>query len=828
MGAYKSFYIPESSEHYPPDRRVETEHVRLELSLDLPNKRVSGTCTLRVRPVGKGVKAVALDAVGLKIESVSLDGAKCGYEYDNAKLSVHLPEELSGRHEISVAYASSPKQGVYFTAPDEEHPERETQAWSHNEAELARYWFPVHDHPAGKSTSELIMTVPKGMRVISNGELLSVKEEADSTTFHWKEDLPHPAYLTSFVAGSFGEVKQESEGVPLFYYFPESKRPDVLRYFGETPKMITVFGELTGVKYPYKKYSQVTVEDFIYGGMENFNATTLATNYYPDAGSEEDFQVTYSSPHTNAVGLVAHELAHQWFGDLVTCAHWSHAYLNEGFATYFQALYLERTRGVDEFRSNMAAKAREFFEEDSDSYRRPVVESKYYLPDDLFDRVTYEKGAWMLHELRYVVGDEAFFAGVKRYLTEHSFGNAETYDLRRAMEKESGLSLGEFFDQAFLKAGFPEFEVDYSWASESNQATVSVRQVQKLESGTPVFALPCDIVFYTREGRVKKKVKVEGAWQSFSFELGSKPDVVEFDPEERLLKKVKFQRSIDMLVSQLGKSVDASSRAEAARALGETKAESAVAFLKEAALREQFWEVRAEALKALGEIGTEEALSAVLQVGPVGHRRVRRGFAAALGSFKGERAKEQLKKLLFEDSSPYVRCEAALSVAKSMPEEAFPLLVKAMESVTPNETLKEACLDAMGKLKDERVAEVLRENLKYGRPARARIGALKGIKKRGTLMNEDVSLIKKIALEDKQFRVRQYLVASLVPEVKDARLLEAMREVAGRPDEDGRLRRDALDATYLLSEASQTSAELAALKEEVAKLREQAPRPKGP
>ncbi|MDA4120095.1 MAG: M1 family metallopeptidase, partial [Thaumarchaeota archaeon] len=357
--AHKSFRLPESRPHHLPRKDFHTAHVKIELTLDFVEKRLSGSCTLNVEAVRPGLSRVRLDARELDIGKVIVDDTQAEYDYDNSILEIILPDSREGKRMIRVEYSATPRDGVYFTGPDKEHPEKEVQAWSHCETEASRYWYPCFDHPSDKSTSELVLAVPNGFKVISNGKLLSVNEAGKMTVYHWKEDLPHSTYLTSFVAGRFGEMTQEADGAKLHYYFPESKRADVLRYFGETPKMVEVFGELTGVKYPYEKYDQVTVQDFVVGGMENFNATTLSTNYYPDAASEEDFQTYYSSPHVNAVDLVAHELAHQWFGDLVTCLDWAHAWLNEGFATYFQVLYIEKSRGVDQMRWDLNSRVEE-------------------------------------------------------------------------------------------------------------------------------------------------------------------------------------------------------------------------------------------------------------------------------------------------------------------------------------------------------------------------------------------------------------------------------------------------------------------------------------
>src|SRR3989441_2977363 len=659
-----------------------------------------------------------------------------------------------GVQEVLVSYAASPIQGVYFIQPDEAYPDKEVQAWTQSETEFASYWFPCYDSPNDTSTSEMLITVREGFLTISNGKLLSVLKSGEKVTYHWIEETRHSSYLNSSVVGKFGVKKDEVEGVSLEYYFPERKRKDVRRYLGERSKMMNLFGGLTGIKSPYEKYAQTTVEDFIYGGMENISATTFATTYYPDERSEEDFQVSYSREGQNAVNLVAHELAHQWFGDLVTCADWTHAWLNEGFASYFQCLYLEKEKGVDLLRWDMSLKAELYFDEEETSYRRPIVERNYVYPDDLFDSATYEKGAWMIHQLRYILGDDLFFKGVQEYLRQFSRENAETHDLRKALERVSGESLEEYFEEFFFKAGYPEFEVEYSWDEVGSTANLTVRQTQFADGQTPVFRLPCVIVFYTRKGRTKRRVLLSSGEEKLVFELGSKQKIVEFDPEEWILKKVKFGKRFELLANQLRESIDASSRARAAADLGSTKNNAVLAPLKEAALTDPSWIVRAKALEALGEVGTEEALTSILSLGIPQNRRGRRALARALANFKDRGGYKLLAELLLSDESPYVQCEAAISLAKAQADGALQLLKKAMKINSPNFTLTEACLDAAGYIKEEEVRTLIMENLRYGAPSRARTGAMKGIINRGFAYEDEVATLKEILLRDKEFRVR--------------------------------------------------------------------------
>jgi len=817
--ARKSFHLPESTPHYPPRKEFRTRHVRIDLSVDFEGKSIAGTCALDLDPLKQDLRKFILDAGEFDVRTCKVDGQTAEFDYDGTKLAI-TAKPSDGTRKVVVEYRAVPKEGLYFSSPDAEHPEKEVQAWTHSEPESAHYWFPCHDHPSDRATSETVITVPKGYRVISNGKLISAEERGETTTYHWREDVPHSTYLTSFVAGKFGEITQEVDGIVLRYNFPESKRGDVLRYFGETPQIIKTLGELTGMKYPYEKYDQTTVQDFIAGGEENLNATTLAMNYYPEPGSEEDFQPAYATPFNNNVNLVAHEAAHQWFGDLVTCSDWCHAWINEAFATYLQSLYTERSKGADYMRWEMRSREGDYFEEDEEQYRRAIVDRNYVWPHDVFDHTTYRKGAAMLHELRYLMGDDGFFRGIAGFLKTHARGCADTDDFRKSMERTSGLPLEEFVEQAFMKPGYPEFTVDYSWDEVAMTATLRVKQTQDTKDGTPIFKLPCDVVFYVGGQRKRFQVRLDAADQTLVFSLEARPAVVEFDPQRWLLKKVKFEKSLDLLVNQLEQSQDAYSRSEAASALGRSISDRAVAALKAAATREQFWDVQACALRALGEIGGDQALDALLQLGLPKNRRVRRSLAKALGSFKDERARMELLALLKGDESPYVRCEAALGLAKSWPEGALPHLREAMTFHSPNETLAEACLEGMGKLKDPEAKRTIDENLAYGKPTRVRIGALKAIKARGRIDDDELPVIKEILQRDKEFRVRQYVAATLVRELADTRFVDVLEGIS-KKDRNMGIRRSSLEAYHELVGDQSGSTAIIRLREELDELREE-------
>jgi len=823
----KSFHIPGSSRHAPPDKEFHAEHVKIQLKVDFEKKRISGRCTTRLQPLRQGIKAFHLDACDMRIGAVSIDGENAPYDYDGKVLTVSLPENFKvSMHDLRVDYSSEPRHGVYFISPDEKFPDKPVQAWSQGEPEFSRYWYPCHDHPNDKATSETLITVPEGNLVVSNGRLLSkdkAEEEPGWVTFHWREDVPHSTYLTSFVAGRFGMTEGQAGGVPVQYYFPESKRADVSRLFGLTPDMLRVFESLTGMKYPYEKYSQIAVHDFMIGGMENVSATTLTDTRFPDARSEEDYMARYSRPDRNHVELVAHELAHMWFGDLVTAKHWSHLWLNEGFATYFQALYTERKYGKDEFRHDMVCKAEGYFEEDESMYRRAIVDDIYVYADDVFDGYVYEKAAWMIHQLRFILGDDLFFKATGEYLRRYAGANVDTHDYMKVVEEASGLSLEGYFEQAFYKAGHPDFEVSYSWDEASRTAEVAVKQAQHTDELTPVFSLPCELAFYVAGsggmGRVAKRIQLRLQEEKFHFELPGKPSVVEFDPEEWLLKKVKFDKPVSMLLLQMSESRDSSSRKRAAEGLSSFKNDATVVEALEKAARSEaaHHSVRSEAARSLGKIGSKDSLSALIRLSTVKHRRVRRSVVAALGEFKDESVSAPLLAAIRGDESPYVQCMAALSYGKAGLRDAFEVLTSSVGTPSPESGMSEACLEALGHVKEPRTREFVRKYLPYGQPLRARVGALKAFSKLGWLEEVDVSLLKDILLEDKEYTVRTQALET-ISELLDRRLLSAVREAAEK-DIDPRARRRAMEVALRLSDSSSVEKALSEVKDDLERVR---------
>jgi len=551
--------LPGDHAVWPRDRVVDVLHMKVDVRLDVPNKRVIGTVTHTVAPMNDGVVAAEFDAIDMEIQSVLVAKQPAIYRYDGAKLFVELGTRKKGQEvTVAIQYTATPRIGLYFIQPDEGYPEKPVQVWSQCQDEDTRYWIPCFDHPSEKQTTEMIATVPGTWFALSNGRLLQEKKNKDGTKrFHWHQDRPHSTYIITLAAGEFSQIKASHNGLTVDYFVEPKDVESGELTFKNTPEMIRVFEEITGVAYPWAKYSQIVVRDFVFGGMENTSATTMTETILLDKKATKDYS---SDP------LISHELAHMWYGDLLTCRDWSHGWLNESFATYMEMLWDERFLGVDEYRRGAIENTELYVEE---RYRRPIVTNVFNEPIDIFDRHLYEKGSVVLHTLRGVLGDDQFFRSIQRYTRDNQERSVITQDLVNAIAAETGRNLEWFFDQWVYRPGHPEFKVGWSWDDDARLATVSVKQTQGTDDGTPaVFRAPLTIDF--RKGRAKPvafKVEVNQREQTFVFPLAAKPDLCRFDPYNWVLKELDFEKSSGELRLQLRDDDDIAGRQRAATGL---------------------------------------------------------------------------------------------------------------------------------------------------------------------------------------------------------------------------------------------------------------------
>jgi aminopeptidase N len=557
----RAFEVPPARAHAPEEAPIDVEHYALAIDLDPAARAVHAVCKIRFVARRDALRDVALDFEGLDVQSVSGErGEALAFARSGGALHVTLAAPLArgDAAEISIAYAGRPQKGLWFAR---ERAGVATQVFTQGECEDARWWFPCVDRPSERATSEIRVTMPKSWIAVAAGERIDRVESDDRATEHWRMNTPHPAYLTTLVAGELVVKSGTFDGVPLVYLAPEPDAQWIDASFADTADVLAYFSEITGKRYPYAKYSQACVDNFPFGGMENISATTLTDSALEDERGARD------SPMT---GLVAHEAAHQWFGDLLTCNDWSHIWLNEGFATYLGALYTEHHRGVDEMRIALRDMQEAYVANDVGAKRRPMVYDVYRDPMDLFfSGHTYQGGAVRLHLLRFVLGDAAFFRGLKIYVGRNAGRGVVTADLRRAMEEATHGDLGWFFDGWFAAAGFPEFQVAWKYDTGRKQVLLTVNQVQNTTDGTPAaFRSPVDVEVRDAHGVRTVRLEIERRRHLFEIPETEEPVWVRFDAHGFIPKVLDEKKSAAEQLAIASECDDVNARRDALRALG--------------------------------------------------------------------------------------------------------------------------------------------------------------------------------------------------------------------------------------------------------------------
>ncbi|BDD02979.1 hypothetical protein AUTU_04620 [Aureibacter tunicatorum] len=552
-------------------------HTKLEVSFDWQKQFLYGKASIGLKPHFYSQDYLELDAKGFDINEVSIfnkDGSKdtLEYSYDGKKLGVSLPREFTKDElvQLYIDYVAKPNElevggstaitedkGLYFINPDSTDSKKPTQLWTQGETEASSCWFPTIDVPNSKTTQEIFMTVDDKFKTLSNGSLIYSKHNEDGTrTDYWKMDKKHAPYLVMMAVGDFAVVKDKWRNIPLAYYVDHEYADDAQAIFNNTPEMMEFFSTVLGYDYPWPKYDQVVVHDFVSGAMENTSASVFMEEVQMDKRNLLDYDWD---------GIIAHELFHHWFGDLVTCESWSNLPLNESFANYSEYLWFEHKHGKDYADAHRLDEMNGYFAE-AESKRENMIRYHYVSREDMFDRHSYNKGGCILHMLRNAIGDEAFFASLQLYLNTHQYGTVELADLRMAFEKVTGQDLNWFFNQWFLASGHPELNVASSYNPEKRKVVVNVTQVQDLNK-TPLYRLPLYVDVYNQGKKQRFPVVIDKETSSFEFEVNGVPDFVLFDGDQQLLGIVNHPKSIDELKSQYNASDQFMARYSALTAL---------------------------------------------------------------------------------------------------------------------------------------------------------------------------------------------------------------------------------------------------------------------
>lgn len=761
-------------------RSYHVEHYKLILSLDQANRELRGVDIITLIPFRDEFRTVELDSSGLTIDNVTGgDGTPLNFrvEPDNLFVDLDRPRGSGERVQVSITYHGTPSNGLYFINPDKAYPGLAPEVWTQGESEFNHFWFPCYDYPNDRATSETIVTVPDNEVVISNGKLLSVTaNDLDHTkTFHWEESVPHSTYLTSLVVGPFTKFEAAYKSIPIEYYVaPGVDKSTMDRSFGLTPDMVAFFSEITRHEYPYEKYAQSAVERYG-GGMENISATTQTDQTLHDERAEQDY---------SSLGLVAHELAHQWFGDLLTCASWSDIWLNEGFASFFESLYREHHLGHEEYREELRQFEQQYFNEDQ-RYRRPIVTHYYNDDSHLFDSTTYQKGARVLDMLRHVLGDKAFFAGIQNYVAANQTKNVVTFDIEKAMEESSGQNLDWFFNEWVYHAGHPELKVSSTWDDSQKVETIHVEQTQATDATTLLFRMPVEIEIHTAGAVKTYPVWISERKQDFYFPLDGRPTMVLFDPGDHVVKKIDFQKPIDELILQARQAKEGQDRRWAALELGKVGADpAAVEALRRVLANDSFHAVRVAAAEALGSMRTPTARDALIEGGNDKSSRVREAVARALGDYgKDERVAVMLKTMLDKDDSYAAQAAAAESLAKMKAPDAFETLKKKL-ATHPYRSVAAGIYSAFNILGDKNAITMALEDSAYGRPDFLRFSAINTLGHLGQGNREVCNRLTEITEDPNVFMRSRAIVA--LGMLKDPEVLPKLEEIAARAGHGGR------------------------------------------
>ncbi len=729
--------------NYVRSHDFDQKHISLDLRFDWEKDQTYGTEEFTFSPLKSNFKQLILDAGLMVFNSVKLkSGEELAFSYDdkNAKLYINFEKSYDIGDEITVVidYRTTGETvdntlgfggggGLKFVKPKNPTPTNPRQIWSQGESEYNKYWFPSYDYPNDFRTTELKATVEKPYQVISNGKLVETKENSNGTrTFHWKMDTPYSNYLTSIVVGEFVEIKGNYLDIPVstYVYAPWKKEGEVTAK--RLPAMVKFFSEKLNFKYPYTKYAQTIGNEFS-GGMENISATTQTDSMIIDARTELD---------QDPDGLQAHELAHQWFGDFVTCRDWSEIWLNESFATYMEGLWQLESKGKDYFLFNdLLNNQNQYLNAWKNGNRRPIVTKYYANPDAVFDTYAYPRGGAVLHMLRKQLGDKNFFRSLNHYLKSNANEPVETEDLRIAIEETTGQSMDAFFDQWLYKMGHPVFDVTKNYDAESGELKLNVKQVQTMDltSDFPqvrYFQTPVEIEIVTPKGARIETVFIEPKKDNtFTFKnVESDPLIVDFDNEGTLIKEIEFKKSSDELIYQAKNDGDILGRNWAMEELVKTaKTENTSAadkgktldFLKSVVVTDEAWQLRVEALNNIAQllvtqnpngnrteaVALDETTTTMLKRAATDKNSQVRGNAISLLNVTKDAKYTDIYTKALTDQSYFVIARAATALANTKDKNAYVLLQKLVQTDSWKDNLRVIGLNSLAALGDKKALD---------------------------------------------------------------------------------------------------------------------------
>lgn len=602
--------IKTAFEGYQPaaEKKYNLIHTKLEVSFNIEQEQLFGLATLDLSPHFYPQDSLILDAKAFDIHDVYLVGNNqqkpLNYSYDKLKLRIGLEETFTriDTFTVQIKYTANPSKiepsaagksksitdnrGLYFVNPSASELNKPQQIWTQGETDYNSCWFPTFDVPNQRCTQEMYITVEDRFVTLSNGRLVSSTTLDDGTrTDYWVMDQPHAPYLFMMAVGEYAIVEDQWEDIPLTYYV----EPDYASYakdiFGNTPEMLEYFSKLLNYKYPWNKYAQVVVRDFVSGAMENTTASVFMERVQVTRRELLDEDWDY---------IIAHELFHQWFGNLVTCESWANLTLNEAFGNYSEYLWKEYKNGNNEADYHLGKELSSYLNE-AEGERKNLVRYYHEHAEDMFDNHSYAKGGLILHYLRSILGDDAFFSSLSHYLKKHAYQAVEVHELRRAFEEISGKDLHWFFDQWFLASGHPELKIEHEYIEHSSLLKVKVKQEQNLLN-TPLYKLPAQVTLWFDEGPELYEFIINKKEQTFEFPASRRPGVVIFDEAGVIPGRLQHKKSVEEWLVQFEKSISVRQRMKAMRELAVTEDVAFKVKIIKAAIEDEFWAIRQQGL----------------------------------------------------------------------------------------------------------------------------------------------------------------------------------------------------------------------------------------
>ena len=616
---------------YRATPKMETDiiHTKLDVKFDWAKQQMMGKAWITAKPYFYETNKIELDAKGMDINKVTMDGAQTAlkYTYKADKLLIDLGKtyKRTEKYTIYIEYVAKPNEapaggseaitsdkGLFFINADGKE-DKPKQIWTQGETESNSHWFPTFDKPVEKMTSEIYMTVEDKYKTLSNGLMKDSKKNADGTrTDHWLMDMPHSPYLVMMAVGEFAVETEKWNGKDIMYYVEPKYAGMGKKIYKYVPEILDFFSKRLGVPYPWQKLAHIVVRDYVSGAMEN--TTAIVYGEFMNGTERELIDKDYNET------VVPHEMFHHWFGDLVTAESWSNLTVNESFADYSESLWLEHKFGLDAGAHHRREVADGYFGQ-AEQRVHPLVDFQYNSREDMFDAHSYNKGGCILHMLRNYLGDDAFFEGIGKYLKDNQFKSGESHQLRLALEEVSGEDLNWFWNQWYFKAGHPVLDIKYDYDEAKKQVNVTVEQKQEAKDNTPyVFDLPLAIDIYQAAGQVKReKVRIVKRSQTFTFDAPSKPALVDFDGDRMLLAQKQDNHSSDEWAFMYANCPQYLARIEALDALKASDNAKAQPTIK-AALNDKFWGVREEAVQNIKFKEDPSVLERIAQIA-VGDKR---------------------------------------------------------------------------------------------------------------------------------------------------------------------------------------------------------------